>query len=97
MPEVRDEREYRSYDIPRMLLDFPGWIQNRINDIPEDRRGDAKINLVLNCDDGPALEISYMRPETPKEQTEREFRERHKRQHELRLLAQLKAKYEGGQ
>ena len=83
------------------LLDFRDWLNEKINDIPDQYKEDATITLDTDCfyDSYTAtLEIYYDREETDEEKAaderDRQLRIEDMKRNEIKILEQLKAKYE---
>lgn len=86
---------------PENLIEFIEWAKVKLEQIPAEYRGTAKI--VAEVDSSydnhyPLITITYQRPETDEERVFREEEERRrkeeKRFRELALLEELKRKYE---
>lgn len=93
---------YESGWVPSNLLEFRDWLAQKIAIIPEEYRSNAEIEIEREdpWEPGGPLEIHiyYLRLETDEEEFTREkynkLSEESKVAAELRLLADLKAKYE---
>ena len=94
--------QYRKGLPPENLLKFNEWLQNKIQEIPVDYQGAAKINAITKLSSESksyaAMEIVYQREETDTEKKKRIQREKvdekRLRQNELTELKRLKAKYD---
>lgn len=76
------------------------WFQAKLDDVPQEFRGTARIGIDATESYGSAyatIEISYTRPETDDEEAERErqaaARADRTRAEELQMLTALQAKY----
>jgi hypothetical protein len=86
---------------PKKLTEFLEWLNKHVAQIPKEFIASAEIEFdsVSDYGDGhyAAIEISYMRPETDEEMSERQnsMRRAQQRQQaeELELLHRLKQKY----
>ncbi len=94
-----DQGEY-NYP-PYSLADFIGFFQNIFVDIPPEYRHTARVDMSIRESYGdhyPAVEVTYTRPETPKETEEREQAAlratRASEERERALYEKLKAKYQ---
>ncbi len=88
-------------DPPENLIALIAWLNNKLYAIPEPYRETAIVEMDAELlYDRPSLtyQISYRRPETDEEETQREnyesLRNRRLEAHELEMLKKLKEKYE---
>ena len=91
------EEEYD--DLPEKADEFIAFFQSKVDAIPEENRGTARIEIEAEENYGSAslsVEISYARPETDEEEAARERREQLRKDEiktrDLRELARLKEK-----
>lgn len=91
---------------PDDLVGFIAWFQGKLDEVPEQYRGAARVDLSTDYEDGDCyvdLSIHYYRPETEDETAarlkwEQECRMQVKRDteaNELREYERLKAKFGG--
>jgi hypothetical protein len=80
------------------LLGFRDWVNEVIKSIPEEYRSIATF-VIDHTNDNTYIEVGYKREETDKEERDREERKSAKEleieTRERKILAVLKAKYEG--
>ena len=101
--EKRISKTIEQYDGDWPPTDAPGffaWVQAKMNDAPAEWRSTFRIEVdsTSRYDSTYAtIELSYVRPETDAEEAEREIhaaaQQVHRREQELRTLAELQAKY----
>lgn len=97
-----DVEKYSDSYPPTNAMDFAGWLDGLIQQVPQEYRDKVVIEFSAACqwdnDVLMSVEVYYMRPETDEELHKRHAKagmekwEQTKR--ELALLAELKAKYE---
>ena len=85
---------------PVDAIGFIEWLQRKVDAVPEEIRGTARIDISTKGSDGddyPYIKISYIRPETDAEAENRESiiesKNERQRQKDLRALAALQEKY----
>lgn len=97
---VFEQEQYDGEWPPENAISAIAWLQEKIDSIPAVFRANAKIEIdgVTCYDSGYAkITISYTRPETDEEESERQnaenLRAAQQRQRDLKQLAELQAKY----
>lgn len=96
---------YENFGLPELVSDWPAFIAAKLEGVPEFARASVSCDFDISGDDygiDAEMSFSYERPETDLEYATRsaqetEARARHAvelRNHELKVLAALKAKYE---
>lgn len=98
------DRDDSLQDPPKNLAEYIGWLQAKLEEIPEEFRASARTEIYGDSSYGGGVlcyTIEYDRPETDEEEAARENADRVKaeavRQRELATLEALRAKYESGQ
>ena len=100
--EVFNEEQYDGEWPSENGAEFIAWFQEKLESIPQEFRGSAKIELdSVSGYEGSSyasIEIYYYRPETEEEAKVRESKSQYRaellRQRELRQLEELKRKYD---
>ncbi len=102
--EVAFAKQWNSNFPPIEAVDFVKWMNARLAEIPDQYMDSAIINIdsYVSHDEACAtIRITYETPETDEEMADRALKENEmqarQKAGELRLLASLKAKYEGEQ
>ena len=101
--EKRISKTIEKYDDdwpPSDSAGFFAWFRAKLTDVPECCRSTVQIKISSKMEydnDCATIEISYVRPETDKEELHRQQKDAaqadSRRAAELRTLAELKAKY----
>ncbi len=99
---IFDKEEYDGEWFPEKATDFMGWFKGKLDQIPAEHIDSARIEIETargyEDDCYVKLVISYSRPDTEEEISSRECenlkRDDRVREREIKLLANLKSKYE---